>query len=120
MQPKSLFSPEMATIPVIKCTSKEELAAMRLTDEKNDEKSDKKLTVLESHGYILGKTIGFGSYATVKVIIHFIFFSSSSLFHAILFFFNSMCYIHARTDREVQSTQLPSSSEDSLKVPGTR
>lgn len=48
--------------------SKEELADMRLTDEKNGEKSEKKLTVLESHGYALGKTIGAGSYATVKVI----------------------------------------------------
>ncbi|XP_063540347.1 testis-specific serine/threonine-protein kinase 3-like isoform X2 [Cydia strobilella] len=30
-------------------------------------KPDKKLTVLETHGYILGRTIGSGSYATVKV-----------------------------------------------------
>ncbi|CAH2217795.1 jg11309, partial [Pararge aegeria aegeria] len=30
-------------------------------------KSDRKLTVLETHGYILGRTIGSGSYATVKV-----------------------------------------------------
>lgn len=64
----------MATVPIIKCTSKEQMAGMR-TDEKNGEKSDKKLTVLESHGYALGKTIGSGSYATVKVIIHPIFFS---------------------------------------------
>lgn len=28
---------------------------------------EKKLTVLETHGYTLGKTIGTGSYATVKV-----------------------------------------------------
>ncbi|XP_011882449.1 PREDICTED: testis-specific serine/threonine-protein kinase 3-like [Vollenhovia emeryi] len=56
----------MATVPIIKCTSKEQLAGMRLTDE-NGEKSDKKLTVLESHGYALGKTIGAGSYATVKI-----------------------------------------------------
>ncbi|XP_036148232.1 testis-specific serine/threonine-protein kinase 4 isoform X2 [Monomorium pharaonis] len=57
----------MATLP-IKCMSKEQLPDMRLTaDEKNGEKSDKKLTVLESHGYILGKTIGSGSYATVKI-----------------------------------------------------
>ena len=34
---------------------------------KNDEKSGRKLTVLESHGYAVGKTIGAGSYATVKV-----------------------------------------------------
>lgn len=32
----------------------------------NSEKSERKLTVLESHGYALGKTIGAGSYATVK------------------------------------------------------
>ncbi|XP_039301978.1 testis-specific serine/threonine-protein kinase 4 [Solenopsis invicta] len=58
----------MATLPIIKSTSKEQLAGMRLTtDEKNDEKSNKKLTVLESHGYNLGKTIGAGSYATVKI-----------------------------------------------------
>ncbi|XP_071553136.1 testis-specific serine/threonine-protein kinase 3 [Temnothorax nylanderi] len=57
----------MATEPIIKCTSKEQLAGMRLTNEKNGEKSDKKLTVLESHGYALGKTIGAGSYATVKI-----------------------------------------------------
>lgn len=35
-------------------------------EKKND---DKKQTVLEKHGYALGKTIGNGSYATVKVII---------------------------------------------------
>ncbi|CAH2042490.1 unnamed protein product, partial [Iphiclides podalirius] len=30
-------------------------------------KTDRKLTVLETHGYVLGRTIGSGSYATVKV-----------------------------------------------------
>lgn len=30
-------------------------------------KSERKLTVLETHGYVLGRTIGSGSYATVKV-----------------------------------------------------
>ncbi|XP_059060849.1 testis-specific serine/threonine-protein kinase 3-like [Achroia grisella] len=30
-------------------------------------KIDRKLTVLETHGYVLGRTIGSGSYATVKV-----------------------------------------------------
>ncbi|EFN83484.1 hypothetical protein EAI_15419 [Harpegnathos saltator] len=39
---------------------------MKSTDEKKGEKSDRKLTVLEAHGYALGKTIGAGSYATVK------------------------------------------------------
>lgn len=77
----------MATVPIIKCTSNEQLAGMRLTDEKNGEKSEKKLTVLESHGYALGKTIGAGSYATVKVIIHPISFSFPFLLDVI--FFNS-------------------------------
>lgn len=31
-------------------------------------KTERKLTVLETHGYVLGRTIGSGSYATVKVI----------------------------------------------------
>lgn len=30
-------------------------------------KAERKLTVLESHGYVLGRSIGSGSYATVKV-----------------------------------------------------
>ncbi|XP_074029598.1 testis-specific serine/threonine-protein kinase 3 [Leptinotarsa decemlineata] len=32
-----------------------------------EDQKEKKLTVLESHGYYLGKTIGTGSYATVRV-----------------------------------------------------
>jgi len=57
----------------MKCqTSNEVLPSTKLTDEKDAEKSDKKLTVLESHGYALGKTIGAGSYATVKVIVYFL------------------------------------------------
>ncbi|KAJ8681288.1 hypothetical protein QAD02_017075 [Eretmocerus hayati] len=32
-----------------------------------DEEVSKKLTVLESHGYTLGKTIGMGTYASVKI-----------------------------------------------------
>ena len=42
---------------------------------KNDEgaENEKKVTVLESHGYTLGKTIGVGTYAAVKVIIHCLF-----------------------------------------------
>jgi len=91
----------MATVPIIKYTSKEQLAGMRLTDEKNGEKSEKKLTVLESHGYALGKTIGAGSYATVKVIYRilfsFLFFPSS-----FMLFFNSKHLL--REDREVRST----------------
>ncbi|KAG5329901.1 TSSK4 kinase, partial [Acromyrmex charruanus] len=57
----------MAMVPIIKYTSKEQQASMKLTDQKNGEKLEKKLTVLESHGYTLGKTIGAGSYATVKI-----------------------------------------------------
>ncbi|XP_067207050.1 testis-specific serine/threonine-protein kinase 3-like isoform X2 [Linepithema humile] len=57
----------MATVPIIKCTSNERLSGTRLMNEKEDEKPEKKLTVLESHGYALGKTIGAGSYATVKI-----------------------------------------------------
>ncbi|XP_076680823.1 testis-specific serine/threonine-protein kinase 3 [Andrena cerasifolii] len=45
---------------------KSQKAGLKLLDDRNDEKS-KKLTVLETHGYTLGKTIGAGSYATVKV-----------------------------------------------------
>ncbi|XP_011640321.2 testis-specific serine/threonine-protein kinase 4-like [Pogonomyrmex barbatus] len=56
----------MATVPIIKCMSNEQLPSMRSVNEKNGEK-EKKLTVLESHGYALGKTIGSGSYATVKI-----------------------------------------------------
>ncbi|XP_078035845.1 testis-specific serine/threonine-protein kinase 3 [Augochlora pura] len=51
----------MATAPVIDNKSPVQ------NDEKDDEKTGKKLTILESHGYCLGKTIGAGSYATVKV-----------------------------------------------------
>ncbi|XP_057324712.1 testis-specific serine/threonine-protein kinase 4-like [Microplitis mediator] len=35
--------------------------------EKDDEKLERKRTVLETHGYAIGKTIGNGSYATVKI-----------------------------------------------------
>nr|XP_031837288.1 testis-specific serine/threonine-protein kinase 4-like [Nomia melanderi] len=52
----------MATGPV---TNNKSL--LQCNDEKDEEKTGKKLTVLESHGYCLGKTIGAGSYATVKV-----------------------------------------------------
>ena len=74
----------MAMVPIIKYTSKEQQAGMKLTDQKNGEKSEKKLTVLESHGYTLGKTIGAGSYATVKV--KPISFSFPFLFHVTVFF----------------------------------
>ncbi|EZA61755.1 hypothetical protein DMN91_004290 [Ooceraea biroi] len=57
----------MATVPIMKCASNELLPGTRTTDEKDGEKLEKKLTVLESHGYALGKTIGAGSYATVKI-----------------------------------------------------
>ncbi|XP_033323921.2 testis-specific serine/threonine-protein kinase 3 [Megalopta genalis] len=51
----------MATAPVV------DNKAPVQNDEKDEEKTGKKLTILESHGYSLGKTIGAGSYATVKV-----------------------------------------------------
>lgn len=57
----------MAMIPVIKCSNERVLDMRSTDDKKDDENSEKKLTVLEAHGYILGKTIGAGSYATVKV-----------------------------------------------------
>ncbi|XP_015438909.1 PREDICTED: testis-specific serine/threonine-protein kinase 3-like [Dufourea novaeangliae] len=52
----------MATAPVT--DNKSPLIPIEESDE---EKTGKKLTVLETHGYALGKTIGAGSYATVKV-----------------------------------------------------
>ncbi|XP_054016639.1 testis-specific serine/threonine-protein kinase 3-like [Hylaeus anthracinus] len=52
----------MATAPIAPDKS-----AIKLSEEENEKKSEKKLTVLESHGYSIGKTIGAGSYATVKV-----------------------------------------------------
>lgn len=73
----------MAMIPVIKCSNERVLDMRSTDDKKDDENSEKKLTVLEAHGYILGKTIGAGSYATVKVI---------SKSHTIVFsFFFSKC-----------------------------
>jgi len=89
-------------VPIIKYTSKEQLDGMRLTDEKNGEKSEKKLTVLESHGYALGKTIGAGSYATVKVIYHILFsflFLLPSYYSLILNIYYVFC-----EDRKVRST----------------
>lgn len=41
--------------------------AAAAAEEKDGQRADRKLTVLESHGYALGRTIGAGSYATVKV-----------------------------------------------------
>ncbi|KAH0540894.1 testis-specific serine/threonine-protein kinase 4-like isoform X1 [Cotesia glomerata] len=38
-----------------------------VSDEKNNEQVERKQTVLETHGYAIGKTIGNGSYATVKI-----------------------------------------------------
>ncbi|CAK9822984.1 Testis-specific serine/threonine-protein kinase 4 [Anthophora retusa] len=53
----------MASAPV---TNNSPKALLTVLEDKSDDKSEKKLTVLESHGYTLGKTIGAGSYATVK------------------------------------------------------
>lgn len=99
----------MTTIPVIKYASNEQPADMKSTDENSDEKSDKKLTVLESHGYVLGKTIGAGSYATVKVIVtSFISFQTEFL----LVDPKRMSHL----DREIQSTQLPSGGENYFEI----
>lgn len=38
-----------------------------------DAKPERKLTVLETHGYVLGRTIGSGSYATVKVCLPYVY-----------------------------------------------
>lgn len=38
-----------------------------VTQSASETQKEKKLSVLESHGYYLGKTIGTGSYATVRV-----------------------------------------------------
>lgn len=54
----------MATTPI---TDNSPDSALKPIENQNEDKSDKKVTVLESHGYVLGKTIGAGSYATVKV-----------------------------------------------------
>ncbi|KOC61080.1 Testis-specific serine/threonine-protein kinase 4 [Habropoda laboriosa] len=54
----------MASAPI---TNNSPKALLTVYEDKNDEKSEKKLTVLETHGYTLGKTIGAGSYATVKI-----------------------------------------------------
>lgn len=79
-------------IPIIKYTLNEPMLSMRSTDDKkDDEKLEKKLTVLESHGYILGKTIGAGSYATVKVM-----YSKYSISFKFLIFFNLLL------DRKIQ------------------
>ncbi|XP_033174302.1 testis-specific serine/threonine-protein kinase 4 isoform X2 [Bombus impatiens] len=54
----------MATAPI---TDNSPKSLLKTVEGKNDEKLEKKLTILESHGYTLGKTIGTGSYATVKI-----------------------------------------------------
>lgn len=57
----------MATASMTDKYSDTPKALLKTPEDKNDEKSGKKLTILESHGYTIGKTIGAGSYATVKV-----------------------------------------------------
>ncbi|KOX71604.1 Testis-specific serine/threonine-protein kinase 4 [Melipona quadrifasciata] len=57
----------MATASMTDKYSDTPKASLKTTEDKSDEKSGKKLTVLESHGYTIGKTIGAGSYATVKI-----------------------------------------------------
>ncbi|KAK1117104.1 hypothetical protein K0M31_017026 [Melipona bicolor] len=57
----------MATTSMTDKYSDTPKASLKTTEDKSDEKSGRKLTVLESHGYAIGKTIGAGSYATVKI-----------------------------------------------------
>ncbi|XP_051173285.1 testis-specific serine/threonine-protein kinase 3-like isoform X2 [Leptopilina boulardi] len=57
----------MATILVRKSKSKAGDEFTESANEENNLLAEHKLTVLKSHGYTLGKTIGSGSYATVKV-----------------------------------------------------
>ncbi|XP_043506038.1 testis-specific serine/threonine-protein kinase 4-like [Polistes fuscatus] len=54
----------MTSVPPVKT---EVTNKVRDLDVKYGEMSNKKLTVLESHGYAIGNVIGVGSYATVKV-----------------------------------------------------
>lgn len=44
-----------------------------------DAKTERKLTVLETHGYVLGRTIGSGSYATVKVFVIIMYWEHSRI-----------------------------------------
>lgn len=53
----------MATDPL----SKGKPSNQNSSKKDEDGEGDSKLTVLESHGYTLGKTIGVGTFATVKV-----------------------------------------------------
>lgn len=55
--------------PTLNPTSAQQKAVLKLLEDgsRKDEKTDKKQSVLESHGYTLGRTIGSGSFATVKV-----------------------------------------------------
>lgn len=55
---------KMTAIPPVDKKGKKEIKHF---EEKHKEMSDKRLTVLESHGYAIGNIIGAGSYATVKV-----------------------------------------------------
>ncbi|XP_046813391.1 testis-specific serine/threonine-protein kinase 4-like isoform X1 [Vespa crabro] len=56
----------MTSVPPVKTKATNEVQNL---NEKYGEKSDKRLTVLETHGYAIGNVIGVGSYATVKVAI---------------------------------------------------
>ncbi|XP_015592495.1 testis-specific serine/threonine-protein kinase 4-like [Cephus cinctus] len=57
----------MATVPVTELKPTLEKQQNNPVNEKDEDKPEKKLTVLETHGYALGRTVGAGSYATVKV-----------------------------------------------------
>lgn len=53
----------MTSVPPVKTKVNE----VKNLNEKYGEMTDKRLTVLETHGYAIGNVIGVGSYATVKV-----------------------------------------------------
>ncbi|KAF7412595.1 hypothetical protein HZH66_001491 [Vespula vulgaris] len=54
---------KMTSVPPVKTKVNE----VKNLNEKYGEMTDKRLTVLETHGYAIGNVIGVGSYATVKV-----------------------------------------------------
>lgn len=59
----------MTSTPITQPKSNIAKEVMKSPLEKSEEVIERRLTVLETHGYVLGKCIGSGSYATVKVYI---------------------------------------------------
>lgn len=56
----------MASV-LLKKSKSENKTELKESANENEFLSEQKITVLQSHGYTLGKIIGSGSYATVKV-----------------------------------------------------